>query len=177
MKTENLCDEGLCRDGSFAVIFCRDQFLKIKLLLGKRSDDGLWEYLGGGFDLRDFTAKTAVIREVHEEAGLHLNGTSKITLFAVMTQKLPKQFGDGEKGHVFYFICNVSSDLLTKNFNPSDEHTEIRWHSIDEVLKGGESLYKTAALRITLRFLMYLENPEPQLGVLAEKVELAGYKF
>ncbi len=177
-EAKKLDHEESCRDGSFVVIFCLDQNGQIKVLMGKRSDDGLWEYLGGGFEAKDFTAKTAVIREVYEEAGLLLNGSNKITLFAVMTQKLPEsKFGAGEKGHAFYFMTQLSSDLLSHNFNPSDEHSAISWHSIGEILTNGENLYKTAALRITLRFLIYLKENETQVGVLAEKVEYLDYKF
>ena len=177
-EAKKLDHEESCRDGSFVVIFCLDQNGQIKVLMGKRSDDDLWEYLGGGFDAKDFTAKTAVIREVYEEAGLRLNGSNKITLFAVMTQKLPEsKFRPGEKGHAFYFMCQLSSDLLSQNFSPSDEHSAISWHSVDEVLAGGEKFYKTAALRITLRFLMYREEPEAQCAVLGDKVTFKGYRF
>jgi len=176
MQTTDLCHDGFCRDGTFIFLFFGRlaSFLKIKILLGKRSSDGMWELIGGGFDLKDFHAKTAVVREIGEESGLEITA-EEITYFAHMTQKLPK-FQE-EKGHVFYFFKKVKKDFLSQPLLNSEEHSELAWHSIGDILEKGESLYKTSTLRMILHFLNYLSDKQFRFGVLKNRVSFKGYEF
>ncbi|MFN4181190.1 MAG: NUDIX hydrolase [Candidatus Paceibacteria bacterium] len=174
-KTEKLCHDGYCRDGAFMVIFCENKITKY-FLLGKRKDDNLWELLGGGFDVRDNNPKNAAVREVYEEGGISFEATSRVVFFAHMVQKVPR-LGEGEMGHVFFFYKKVPVSFLKMEFNPSEESTEVRWHSLEEILAMGESEYRTSTLRTILRFLRYREEKEVQFGVLREKVRFNGYEF
>ncbi|MBS3904646.1 MAG: NUDIX hydrolase [Simkania sp.] len=176
MQTPDLCHDGLCRDGSFILLFQGklSSFQKMRLLLGKRTEDGIWELIGGGFDLRDLDAKTAVIREADEEAGIKLVA-KQITYFAHMTQKLPKF--ENEKGHVFYFAQKVNKSFLSQTLLPSEEHSELAWHFIGDILLKGDTHYKTSTLRMTLHLLNYLEDKQFRFGVLKEKVSFKGYEF
>ncbi len=176
MQTPDFCHDGFCRDGTFIFLFFGRlaSFLKIKLLLGKRVSDGMWELIGGGFDLRDLDAKTAVVRETGEESGLKLV-VEKIIYFAHMTQKLPKF--ENEKGHVFYFFQKVNKSFLSQPLLHSEEHSELAWHSIGQIFEGGETSYKTSTLRMILHFLNYLSDKQFRFGVLKDKVRFQGYEF
>ncbi len=176
MQIPDLCHDGFCRDGTFIILFqgrlsC---FKQIKLLVARRVTDGMWELIGGGFDLRDLDAKTAVLRETEEESGLKITA-EKITYFAHMTQKLPKF--ENEKGHVFYFTCKVNKAFLSQSLSNSEEHTELGWHKIGDILEKGEEFYKTSTLRIILHFLNYLHDKQFRFGILKDKVSFNGYEF
>lgn len=174
---QNPCDDGLCRDGSFVVLFTTTKGALSKktlhFLLAQREDDQLWELLGGGFDLRDYDAKTAVIREVREESGIRLKTDKAVNYFAHMTQK----WNVSEKGHAFYFEKELHPRYLRKKFKVSDDHLDVRWHTLEEILRDGELYYKTATLRVILRFLHFKEKSEFQFGILKEKVKLGNYEF
>ncbi len=182
MKNKTACYDIPCRDGSFVVLFATtkgDLSKKtLHFLLAQREDDQLWEFLGGGFDLRDYDAKIAVTREAWEEAKIRLKPDKQVVYFAHMTQKLPIQiFGEGQKGHVFYFLKELPVRYLRKKFKVSDDHLDIRWHTLEDILRDGESVYKSATLRVILRFLRYRDDGEFQFGILREKFFFNGYEF
>lgn len=164
------------RDGSFVVYFSgsKKDWKNIKVFLGKRHD-GLYELLGGGFDLSDLNPSCAACREVYEETsgGIKIQ-PEEIEYFCHMTQKLP--FHDNEKGHAFYFLKEVKNKIEEK-YTPSEEHTDLSWHSLESVFKLGEEKYKTATLRILILFLRHLNGEKFYFGVLGDKVSFSNFSF
>lgn len=172
------CNEGVCRDGAFVLLFVGkiEEFLKMKFFLARRNDDKkLFEPLGGGFDLRDLLSVHAGVRETKEEANIEVDPEDLIP-FACMTQKVPA-LGIEERGYVFYFFKELDDCKLTENAVPSEEHTELGWHTLADILEKGESLYLTSALRAILHLLNFLENKKYRIDVLGTSTSFKGYRF
>jgi 8-oxo-dGTP pyrophosphatase MutT (NUDIX family) len=177
-KQKKVSCEPICRDGAFTVIFCGDIFnwQEMEFFLGQRDDDGLFEFLGGGFDLRDLTPACAASRELHEEASILVN-SDELTFFANMIQRL-RVLGENERGYVFYFYKKVEKkESLTSETKVSQEHTALEWHPISSILSEGEKTYKTATLRVLLHFLNYLMDQKVRFGILGNNVSFQGHRF
>lgn len=157
------------RDGSFVVIYRYNEKGEIEFFLGCNIEDNLFELLGGGFDLSDFTPNIGAIREVCEEtSGKILISQSELIYFAHMIQKLPK-LGEGEKGSVFCFFYETS--CMLKYVESSHEHSYVSWHKLSDLLLEGERFYRTSTLRIIFHFLNYLDDRKFRFGVLGDKVK------
>lgn len=167
------------KDGAFVVLFSGsfENWQKMKIFLGKRKDDGLYELLGGGFDLSDLTPPCAGCRELDEETsgGIRLH-REEIEYFCHMTQKLPLLYGN-EKGHAFYFLKQIEGDIDTALCVASHEHTDISWHTLESILTLGEAEYKTATLRVLLVFLRYLNERKFYFGILGNKISYFNFSF
>lgn len=171
-----MTEDRISKDGAFVVYYTgnKDNWKSIEVFLGRRHD-GLYELLGGGFDISDMTPSVAVCREFAEETtdGIILN-PEDVLYFCHMIQRIPAH--QDEKGHAFYFIKHKNGECTDKCL-PSDEHTELGWHNLESVFHYGEQKYKTATLRILLNFLKYMEDGKFRFGILAEKVKLNGFTF
>lgn len=165
------------RDGSFIVIFknLTGNLEEIEFLLGCNINDSLFELLGGGFDLSDFTPDIAACREVLEESNNMLSiEKNELTYFAHMIQKLPK-LGPGEKGSVFCFYNEYHQ--CSFDLKPSHEHSELSWHKLSNLLSEGDKIYRTSTLRIIFHFLNYLSTNKILFGILGDKVKFQNYEF
>lgn len=166
------------RDGSFVVIYrnTTGNFEEIEFLLGCNINDSLFELLGGGFDLSDFTPDIAACREVLEETnnGLLID-KNELTYFAHMIQKLPK-LGEGEKGSVFCFFHEYKHEC-SFDFKTSHEHSELSWHKLSDILYEGEKVYRTSTLRIIFHLLNYLSTNKIIFGILGDKVKFKNHEF
>jgi ADP-ribose pyrophosphatase YjhB (NUDIX family) len=150
---------------------------KMKFLFGLRHD-GYNEPLGGGYDLRDSTPVCAASREIEEESGLKV-GIEDLTLFAAMVQKLPS-LGENEKGYAFYFFRKINcKDAKRLTLVNSHEHKSVGWHTVEDIFKQGDTLYKTAALRAVVHLLHYLGDKRKKIrfGVLGDEVSFKGRRF
>ena len=177
-KKKNACDEGLCPDGAFVLFFtgCVEEFLKMRFFLARRNDlKKLFEPLGGGFDPKDVLSTDACVREVDEEASIQTTREDLIP-FACMIQKVPA-LGLEARGYAFYFCKELDNYELTENAVPSEEHIELSWHSLADILEKGESLYLTSALRAILHLLNFLENKKYRIDVLGTPVSFKGHRF
>jgi 8-oxo-dGTP pyrophosphatase MutT (NUDIX family) len=165
------------RDGSFVVIYRNTtrNLEEIEFLLGCNANDSLFELLGGGFDLSDFTPDVAACREVLEETDNQLFiDKNKLTYFAHMIQKLPK-LGEYEKGSVFCFFYKYDEHSLS--IKPSIEHSELVWCKFSDLLSKGEKVYRTSTLRIIFHFFNYLSTKKIIFGILGQKVKFMNYEF
>lgn len=166
------------RDGSFVVIYSgsKDKLEEMEFFLGCNINDNLFELLGGGFDLSDVTPDIAALREVSEETkNKLLIPKNELNYFSHMIQKLPK-LGAGKKGSVFCFFYECDNCSL-KNLESSDEHSELAWHKLPDILQEGEKVCRTSTLRIIFHFLNYLLTKEFRFGILGEKVKFMNYEL
>jgi len=166
------------KDGAFVVLFSGsyENWREMKIFLGKRDSDGLYELLGGGFDLSDLNPSCAACREIEEETsgGIKLH-REEIEYFCHMTQKLPLLY-DNEKGHAFYFLKEVE-EIDTILCVASHEHTDLSWHTLESILTLGEVEYKTATLRVLLVFLRYLSERKFYFGILGDEFSFLNFSF
>jgi len=164
------------RDGSFVVIFSGqiENWQEMRFLLGCNINDGLFELLGGGFDISDTTPDVAACREIFEETmGTYILENKDLTYFSHMIQKIP-HLGKEEKGHVFcFFIQNGGYE----NFNASNEHNILTWHKTSDILEKGENEYRTSTLKIIFHFFNYLLDKKFKFGILRDKVKFMNYEF
>ncbi len=172
------------RDGAFVVLFSGSirYWEDMKFFLGCRISDGLYELLGGGFDISDITPDEAACREVSEETkkGIQLQ-SKELNYFCHMVQKLPL-LGQGEKGHVFVFLKEIKEEdmIFYEDLEASEEHRELGWHKLSDLFESGETKYKTATLRFIIYLLHYLSDRKRKFrfGVLHQKVNFRGlYEF
>ncbi|PZP38516.1 MAG: hypothetical protein DI585_07150, partial [Pseudomonas fluorescens] len=96
--------------------------------LGKRLDNGLWNIVGGYYELGD-SAESCARREVREEIGLEIK---ELTMFGVLTDPSVVRFtypnGDEVQSpsHVFVAVLEDGEVLA------DDEHSDFMWASLEE---------------------------------------------
>jgi 8-oxo-dGTP pyrophosphatase MutT (NUDIX family) len=91
-----------------------------KILLGKRTDNGLWDTFGGLVEVGETLAEAAV-REAKEEAGIAVKA---IKLMAVFDSRLWGTVPVAQLYHV-HFLCGWVGGQPV----PSNEVTEVAWFS------------------------------------------------
>lgn len=107
---------------------------KIVVLLAKRDDDPGWECFGGKSDMTDEFLHIAAAREVYEESSEIFTHTSSSLLNAPF-----HDFITEKEGSPFVFRLYFRPQPYTDAAKFQDkEHTEYRWVTIDELLKGLE---------------------------------------
>lgn len=168
------------RDGAFIVNYYGsiEKWKEMEFLLGKRASDGRWESLGGGFELLDLTPEEVLVREVFEESGIFLR-EDELVCFLHMIQRVIQDGVEIGKGHVFCFLRKhegKKSEIIL-----SEEHTEIKWHKLTDILYEGEKSYRTSTLRTIINALNYLRTPIDKrkiiFGIFGEKARFINYEF
>lgn len=116
-----------------------------RLVLQRRTDNGLWALPGGAMNLGESLAD-ATIREVYEETGLHVEPLYIVGVYS-------------DPGHVFayddgevrqeYSVC-VACRVISGDLAVSDESTDVATFPADQI--GSLAMHE----RIRVRILDYL---------------------
>ncbi|MER5934270.1 NUDIX domain-containing protein [Streptomyces sp. NPDC002054] len=125
-----------------------------RILLQRRTDNGLWALPGGGMDLGDSLPGTAV-REVKEETGLDVEITGLVGTYTDPRHII--EYSDGEVRRQFNvcFTARITGGELAF----SDESTELRFVAAADL--DALPLHHTQRLRLQ----HFLERrPAPYLG-------------
>lgn len=102
-----------------------------KILILRRSSSDTrrplqWDLPGGQYEPGEEMIK-GVEREIKEESGLNVSGTT-----AIYSKTEHRKWSDGEASAVFiFYVAKASSDKVKLSF----EHSEYRWLSISEAIK------------------------------------------
>lgn len=99
-----------------------------RILLQKRTDNGLWALPGGGMDLTESVPQAAV-REVKEETGYNVEVSGMVGLYTDARHIIA--YSDGEVRRQFN-IC-LTARVVGGALTISDESTDVRWVSPDEI--------------------------------------------
>ena len=100
-----------------------------RVLLVKRGQppsEGLWAVPGGRVELGE-TLKEAVEREIIEETGLTICAGDPIYTFDVIERD------DSGRIRFHYVIVDLMADYLSGKLNPSDDASEARWVTPEEL--------------------------------------------
>ncbi|WP_335977897.1 MULTISPECIES: NUDIX domain-containing protein [Streptomycetaceae] len=125
-----------------------------RILLQRRTDNGLWALPGGGMDMADSLPGTAV-REVKEETGLDVEITGLVGTYTDPRHIIAYSDGEVRRQFNVCFTARVTGGSLAM----SDESTELRFVAPGDI----ETLpmHHTQRLRLT----HFLENrAAPYLG-------------
>lgn len=94
-----------------------------KILLGKREKHdefyGLWCTFGGSLEAEE-KPEQALARELLEELGIEIKNPEPLTVVETVD------------GDIHYFLVREWEGTVT-NADASDEHSEVRWFSLDEL--------------------------------------------
>jgi len=93
-----------------------------RVLLHRRSDNGLWSLPGGAMEIGE-TIGQCIVREVKEETGLDIEPTSLVGIYS--DPKHVIEYSDGEVRQQFSvcFRARVVGGALVR----SNESTDLRW--------------------------------------------------
>jgi len=100
-----------------------------RVLLVKRSQPpskGLWAIPGGRVELGE-TLKEAAEREIVEETGLTIRAGDPVYTFDVIERD------DAGRIRFHYVIVDLMADYLSGKLNPSDDASEARWVTPEEL--------------------------------------------
>jgi len=125
-----------------------------RVLLIRRTDNGLWALPGGAQDFGEYIAQTAV-RETLEEAGVRVEVTDVVGIYTDPNHVV--EYGDGEVRQQFS-IC-FRARYVSGQPRTSDESSEVRWVSreqLDEL-----AIHPSMRLRIDHGFE---KRPKPYIG-------------
>jgi 8-oxo-dGTP diphosphatase len=108
------------QDGAWAIIQCLDTG---KFLFAKRSaaanNGGFWNFFGGRIDPGE-EPRTALVRELQEEAGLHIKQKQLIKLCRVPGVKA----GPSRERDMHYFLLRLDREISPRL---NREHSNFRW--------------------------------------------------
>ncbi|MGX4657206.1 NUDIX domain-containing protein [Micromonospora sp. SCSIO 07396] len=154
-RTEHYHDPNAPKANSIVVavsVFVRDE--QARVLLIRRTDNGLWSLPGGGQEIGESVAETAV-RETREETGISVEVVGMVGVYSDPGHVI--EYSDGEVRQQFSlcFRAVPVSGIPT----PSDESHEVRWVARDEL--AALDIHPSTLLRITHG---YEERPEPYIG-------------
>ncbi len=116
---------GVLRVGCSATIFHPD---KQRVLLTRRSDNGLWCLPGGGMDPGESAAE-ACAREVLEETGLVVNVGRLIGVYT--SPNLVVEYADGNR--VQPVALNFAAEPIGGELGISDETTDVGYFTTEEM--------------------------------------------
>lgn len=125
-----------------------------RVLLIRRTDNGLWAVPGGAQDFGESIAETAV-RETKEESGIDIEVTGVVGIYT--DPKHVMAYSDGEVRQQFS-IC-FRGRYLGGQPTPSSESSQVRWVPRDEL--DGLPIHPSMRLRIDHG---YEHRPEPYIG-------------
>ena len=121
------------------------------ILLIKRRDNTLWALPGGGHDIGETIADTAV-REVKEETGLDVEVTGLVGVYTNPQHVVA--FSDGEVRQ--QFSLSFTTKVLGGTLAIDDESTEIAWTHPDDMT--GLDMHPSMRLRID-HYLQHRDAP------------------
>ncbi|MEU7615587.1 NUDIX domain-containing protein [Micromonospora rifamycinica] len=154
-RTEHYHDPNAPKANSIVVavsVFVRDE--QARVLLIRRTDNGLWSLPGGGQEIGESVAETAV-RETREETGIRVEVTGMVGVYSDPGHVI--EYSDGEVRQQFSLCFRAVPVSGTPT--PSDESHEVRWVARDEL--AALDIHPSTLLRITHG---YEERPEPYIG-------------
>ncbi|WP_018349933.1 NUDIX hydrolase [Longispora albida] len=93
-----------------------------RVLLIRRSDNGLWAVPGGAQDFGEYISHTAV-RETKEESGIDVEVTDIIGVYTNPNHLV--EYSDGEVRQQFSILFRAQP--IGGELTPSSESTEVRW--------------------------------------------------
>lgn len=99
-----------------------------RILLIRRTDNGLWALPGGGMEVGE-TVTSCAVREAREETGLDIDVTDLVGVFTNPAHVVA--YPDGEVRQQFS-IC-VRGRLIGGTVAASDESSEITWAERDQL--------------------------------------------
>ena len=99
-----------------------------RLLLIRRTDNGLWALPGGAQDFGEFIAEAAV-RETIEETGVTVEVTDVVGIYTNPAHVV--EYSDGEVRQQFS-IC-FRAEYISGEPTTSDESSEVRWVRQEEL--------------------------------------------
>ncbi len=99
-----------------------------RVLLVKRSDNGLWALPGGAQDVGEYVAHTAE-RETLEETGLLIHVTDLIGVYSAPDHVIA--YDDGEVRQ--QFALSFAADVVGGHLSQSDETPETAWVAPSEL--------------------------------------------
>jgi 8-oxo-dGTP pyrophosphatase MutT (NUDIX family) len=158
---------------SATVILLRDGIARPEVLLVRRSDriethGGFWVFPGGRVDDADkvgddalASARNAAVREVHEEAGLRIDGAALLPVSRWVTPPvMPKRFD------TWFFVIGATTQTVQVDGGEIDDH---RWvepgHAIAEFRAG--DLQLTPPTFVTLSEIGAFANVDAVLRAVA----------
>ncbi len=116
--------QGRLRLGCSAIIFDRE---RRKILLTRRTDNGLWCLPGGAMDSGESAAE-ACVREVWEETGLQVQVLRLVGVYSDPDQLVV--YPDGHKAHVVALSFEVA--VVGGELGLSSETTEAAYFTLEE---------------------------------------------
>jgi ADP-ribose pyrophosphatase YjhB (NUDIX family) len=125
-----------------------------RVLLIRRTDNGLWALPGGGQDVGEYISETAA-RETREEAGIEIEVTGIVGIYTNPAHVV--EYSDGEVRQQFS-ICFHARYLSGKPL-ASDESSEVCWIARGEL----EGLHIHPSMRLRIEH-GYERRPEPYIG-------------
>jgi ADP-ribose pyrophosphatase YjhB (NUDIX family) len=125
-----------------------------RVLLIRRTDNGLWAIPGGAQDIGEYVAETAV-RETREEAGIDVEVIGVVGIYSNPHHVMA--YSDGEVRQQFS-IC-FRARYLSGEPATSDESSEVRWAERDEL--DDLSIHPSMRLRIDHG---YANRVQPYIG-------------
>jgi ADP-ribose pyrophosphatase YjhB (NUDIX family) len=154
-RTEYFNDPNAPRANSIVVactVFVTDE--EDRVLLIRRTDNGLWAIPGGAQDFGEYIAETAV-RETKEEAGIDIEVTGLVGVYTNPNHVMA--YTDGEVRQQFS-IC-FRARYLSGKPTPSDESSEVRWIRQNEL--DALNIHPSMRLRVNHG---YEQRPQPYIG-------------
>ena len=109
-----------------ATAFVQDESGRV--LLVRRSDNGLWAMPGGGMDVGERVAETAV-RETLEETGYTVEVVDLVGVYSDPAHVMAYDDGEVRQQFALAFRCRLIDGVA----QPSAETPELRWVSSDEL--------------------------------------------
>ncbi|MGW3790034.1 NUDIX domain-containing protein [Micromonospora arida] len=125
-----------------------------RLLLIERSDNGLWSLPGGGQEVGEYVAETAV-RETLEETGVLVEVAGVVGVYSDPAHVI--EYTNGEVRQQFSLCFRARP--LTGEPTPSDESTAVRWVTRHDLSRL--SVHPSTMLRIKHG---YEKRSEPYIG-------------
>jgi ADP-ribose pyrophosphatase YjhB (NUDIX family) len=154
-RTEYLDDPNAPKPNSIVAavtVFVLDDYGRVLLI--RRTDNGLWAIPGGAQDFGEYIAETAV-RETREESGIDVEVTGIVGIYTNPNHVMA--YSNGEVRQQFS-IC-FRARYLAGEPTPSSESSEVRWiarQELDEL-----PIHPSMRLRIDHG---YQQRPEPYIG-------------
>ncbi|NES13267.1 MULTISPECIES: NUDIX domain-containing protein [Micromonospora] len=154
-RTEHYHDPNAPRANSIVVavsVFVRDNHGRVLLI--HRTDNNLWSLPGGGQEIGETVAQTAV-RETREETGITVEVTDIVGVYSDPGHVIAYSNGEVRQQFSLCFRATPVDGVLTT----SDESSDVRWVSRDEL--DGYTIHPSTLLRIAHG---YEERREPYIG-------------